>query len=204
MAPEMILLNNEKGYGYGIDIWSLGVIFYLLLTNSHPLQYLSDYTEKSELKSTIMDLLNGPDVQNLIHFDVDELKNVNSDILYILKMMLKIDPNERISAGQINEVQNYLREQYEEYTTVSLAKHNNFDSTSQNTKGGILALKSLGSGLDINVIKKIILETFSDIIISQGETEELSTLFNSLELSQNASIDQDNVDLFYSVYIENH
>ena len=57
---------------------------------------------------------------------------------------------------------------------------------------------------NIRLLKKHILETFSDKIVNTEEMDELSTLFNSMDLTENASIDQDNIDLFYSVYAEGH
>ena len=39
-APELIM---KKDYSENVDMWSLGIIFYLLLTNKHPLEYLTKY-----------------------------------------------------------------------------------------------------------------------------------------------------------------
>ena len=52
--------------------------------------------------------------------------------------------------------------------------------------------------------RKHILEAFTVKLVNQDEIDELSTLFNSLDLSANNSIDQDNIELFYSVFAEGH
>lgn len=52
------------------------------------------------------------------------------------------------------------------------------------------------------MFRKMILDLFYDKIPDQEEYDELSTLFDSLELNENCSIDQENIEMFYSVYAE--
>lgn len=112
MAPEML---QEQRYDQGVDIWSLGIIFYLLLTNVHPLQYLTDFVKKTEIKDAVLEILQGSNPDNLIEFDSAFFDEINSEIEFLLKKMLKIDRKERISAAQILELQSILSSYYDEY-----------------------------------------------------------------------------------------
>ena len=112
MAPEMI---QEQSYDEKVDIWSLGVLFYLLLTNIHPLQYLTDFVKKTEIKEAVLDILQSSNPESLIDFDNEIFSEMNSEIEFLLKKMLKIDSKERISANQILELQSILYSHYSEY-----------------------------------------------------------------------------------------
>jgi serine/threonine protein kinase len=39
MAPEMLM---DEEYEFKVDIWSLGVIFYMLVTLRHPITHMDD------------------------------------------------------------------------------------------------------------------------------------------------------------------
>lgn len=82
MAPEIIKNDGNEKYSTKTDLWSIGCIFYEMLTGSHPIRV----EKHSELISKIDDPIVLPD--RLIVSD--EAK----DLLFSL---LKVDPDERIS-----------------------------------------------------------------------------------------------------------
>lgn len=209
MAPEMLM---DKDYCEKVDIWSLGVIFYMLLTMTHPLEYLSESVDKSEIKDAIISILNSEAPETLIKYDSDYLIGLNSEALQLLKSMLEVDPEQRGSAKFIMNTQTLFESEYKKYITkghylmprrVSLADNaiKTFNPKYEFTLESFLERVSSDQ---ITILRKIVLETFSDALIEKDEMDELSTLFNSLELSDNYSIDQDNVEMFYSVYAEGH
>lgn len=207
MSPEMML---NQDYDEKADIWSLGVIFYLLLTKTHPLQYLSERVVKEDLKDYVRKTLQSSHPEDLIDFESKDLEDLPADAEYLLKKMLTIDPNGRISAYQILELQDLLTTQYNEY--VAKLKEDNGKDQKDNQANGQYTidnvafeniLTSAGTP-QLRLLKKRILEVFSTKIITPEESDELSTLFNSMEISANASVDHDKVDLIYSVYSEGH
>jgi len=212
MAPEMVL---EQNYDEKVDIWSLGVILFLLLTNTHPLQYLKDFVGKSEIKDAIVDILQSPNPESLIDFDNGLLEGISPELEYLLKKMLRINKNERISAAQIMEIQSILTTEYNEYISEKSLQAQNNSAIKRNKNGKLEIdrdasvscfeeLIEMLTNKQVKAIKKNILEVFSKTLVNPEEYDELSTLFNSLDLSENASIDQENIDLFYSVYVEGH
>ena len=86
IAPE-ILLN--KGYeGFGVDIWSAGVVLYAMLSGTVPFK-------GNNLKELHNLIINGK---------YKEIKGISKDAEDLLKNLLEVDPNERI---QIEEILNH-------------------------------------------------------------------------------------------------
>lgn len=81
MAPEVI----EGNYNFKCDIWSIGVIFYILLTGKPPF-----YGSAEKIMVKIV----GQD------FDVHpkNIKGINSSIKNLLMQMFERDPEKRPSA----------------------------------------------------------------------------------------------------------
>jgi hypothetical protein len=184
----------------------------MLLTVTHPLEHLSDSVDKSEIKEAILRTLDSEAPESLINYDSDYLLGLNSEALQLLKSMLEIDPEQRASTEFILNTQTLFESEYKKYVTkgyhliprrMSLADSatKSFNPKYEFTLESFL--KRVSSD-QITILRKIVLETFSDALIEKDEIDELSTLFNSLELSDNYSIDQDNVEMFYSVYAEGH
>ncbi|CAN6826393.1 unnamed protein product [Brassica oleracea] len=78
LAPEVL---QGKSYGKEIDIWSAGVILYLLLSGKHP------FETESEIRRGSLDLESKP------------WPCVSENAKDLVKKMLTKDPNNRISAS---------------------------------------------------------------------------------------------------------
>lgn len=82
IAPEMF--SNNK-YCNKIDIWSLGVSSYMLLTNQNPI--IKDYYKTDKLNFDI-------------DFNIKELDNVTSECKDFLKNLLQKKPEKRLSSNE--------------------------------------------------------------------------------------------------------
>jgi len=76
-APEMLLGNKYEGPE--VDIWSLGVVLYRLITNNLPFKNVSD-------------ILSG-------HFTDPD--NISEECKNLIKQMLKVDSKKRITISNI-------------------------------------------------------------------------------------------------------
>jgi serine/threonine protein kinase len=94
LAPEIVLKRDHSKIA---DIWSVGVIFYLLLTNTHPLQHLADFVGPKEMKQTIVSILQSETPELLVDFNHPNLKDLPANILTLLHKMLAIQQKNRIS-----------------------------------------------------------------------------------------------------------
>ncbi|EGR27503.1 protein kinase domain protein [Ichthyophthirius multifiliis] len=89
IAPEVLKYkDNDPIYGLKCDIFSAGIIFYLLLTGKVPFQ-AQNYKNVITLNKFCQ-----------INYDILELKNVSQLALDLLQKMLQPDPNWRISASE--------------------------------------------------------------------------------------------------------
>lgn len=83
IAPEIL---KGKQYGTNVDIFSVGIIFYILLTLKNP---FFDGKKDNILKNNS---------QCKIDFDLDN--NVSNQSMDLLKKMLKKDPSKRLTAKE--------------------------------------------------------------------------------------------------------
>jgi len=85
MAPEML---NGDLYGQPVDMWSLGVILYSLLSGSHPFDPYGDLSEEEV-------------VERVQRFDWDKAFDngvwggVSADAKHVVQGLMKYDPAER-------------------------------------------------------------------------------------------------------------
>lgn len=83
VAPEMV---SKNPYGTQIDMWSVGVIFYILLCGYAPFQ--------AEKRSTLFQLIKKGD----IIFHSKYWKNVSSNAQNFVKKLLDTNPKTRLTA----------------------------------------------------------------------------------------------------------
>jgi calcium-dependent protein kinase len=84
MAPEVI----NKDYDTKADIWSLGVIMYVLLCGSPPFDGPDDKSIQNKVKI------------GKFSFDKDNWKDISPEAKILISKMLTLDPKKRISAKE--------------------------------------------------------------------------------------------------------
>lgn len=84
VAPEVIL----GAYHKQCDLWSCGVVFYVMLSGNHP--FSSDNDDEEELYEKIKN--------DDINFSTKELKRISSESMELLKKLLEKDPIERLTS----------------------------------------------------------------------------------------------------------
>ena len=95
LAPEMIL----KNYNYKVDIWSAGIIFYVLLTGKPPFNAVkrditgSKYLDSTKIKKLIL--------QGKVNYEHPVFQNNGKPLVDILQMMLHQNPKKRPEAQQL-------------------------------------------------------------------------------------------------------
>lgn len=83
IAPEIISGNGY--YGFGADIWSAGVVFYALLSGTVPF--------KGSNMQELHDLI--------VKADYPELTDISLEANELIKGMLEVDPNKRLTTDQL-------------------------------------------------------------------------------------------------------
>lgn len=86
VAPEVLL---QKPYDKGVDLWSLGVIIYLLLSGTLP---FDDDDDREIARQTIHDE---------VDFSYHVWKNVGSDVKQLIKKLLEKDKKDRMKLEEV-------------------------------------------------------------------------------------------------------
>lgn len=87
IAPE--ILNNRKGHSFEVDIWSLGVILFTLLSGKPPF-------ETSQVKETYQKI-------RKCSYKFPDNVNMSSKVKSLIKKIFQIDPSKRPTLEQIIE-----------------------------------------------------------------------------------------------------
>jgi calcium-dependent protein kinase len=88
-APE---IYKGKEYTEKIDMWSTGVLMYVLLSGTSPFSEYSDGTPVVE------EIINGE-----YDLDTDEFENVSEEAKDLIKNLMELDPDNRLSAEEALE-----------------------------------------------------------------------------------------------------
>ena len=89
----------KKNYDHKVDIWSAGVIFYILITGKPPFNAMTKGTngnvglDSVKIKEKIL--------EGRINFNDKMFKDVDPGVVEIIKMMLTYDPKKRPEAKEI-------------------------------------------------------------------------------------------------------
>ncbi|PVZ99443.1 hypothetical protein BB558_004537 [Smittium angustum] len=89
VAPEVLKARGSRMYGNKVDIWSLGVVLYICLFGFPP---FSDDLSPPPMNQQIM--------QGLYSFPSPHSDRISQQAIRLIKSMLCVDPEKRISAKQ--------------------------------------------------------------------------------------------------------
>ena len=104
IAPEILLCSKEKGYkGFPVDIWSSGIVLYILLSGTLPFSFKNSSTSISESsESKISDDNNNTELQySIINKEPKQIENISKEAEDLLYKILKKNPEKRITCEEI-------------------------------------------------------------------------------------------------------
>ncbi|XP_008792394.2 calcium-dependent protein kinase 1 [Phoenix dactylifera] len=154
VAPEVLRQN----YGPEADIWSAGVILYILLSGVPPFW--------AENEQGIFDAV----LRGHIDFSSDPWPSISSGAKELVKKMLRQDPNERLTAGQILN-HPWIRE----------------DGEASDKPLDITVLTRMKQFRAMNKLKKVALKVIAENL-SEEEIMGLKEMFRSMDTDNSGTI----------------
>ena len=105
IAPEILLCSKEKGYkGFPVDIWSSGIVLYILLSGTLPFAFKNTSSSLSESNESNLseDNNNNTELQySIINKEPKPIENISKEAEDLLKKILKKNPEKRITCEEI-------------------------------------------------------------------------------------------------------
>ncbi len=98
LAPELVGQNEHKYTHHDIssDIWSIGVLAYILLNNISPFYLIDGKKNSSEMRKLVK--------QGSFRYDyMDENKNLSDDSKEFISSCMRLDPTTRPTISKINK-----------------------------------------------------------------------------------------------------
>lgn len=89
MAPE--ILECSVGYSHQCDIWSIGIIMYILLSRQSPFE--------AESEEELYELIKA----GTIKFEGENWAGISESAISLIKCMVKVDPAARITARELRD-----------------------------------------------------------------------------------------------------
>ena len=170
IAPEVL----KESYDQKCDVWSCGVIMYILLCGYPPFNGNSNNEIYNSIKN------------NLPYFHGEDWKEITPQAIDLLQNMLNKNPTKRFSA-----------EKCLDHEWFKLSKKNN-----ENNFGKKLQMKVINKMNDFvkeNRLKQAVLQFISNQFNLKKEEEELQALFKEFDLKKTGEISK---EIFYQKLIE--
>ncbi|KAJ4952821.1 hypothetical protein NE237_029653 [Protea cynaroides] len=154
VAPEVL----KRNYGAGADIWSAGVILYILLSGVPPFW--------GENEQGIFDAI----LRGHIDFATDPWPSISSSAKDLVKKILRSDPNERLSAVEVLN-HPWMRE----------------DGDASDKPIDIGVLTRMRQFMAMNKLKKVALKVIAENL-SEEEIMGLKEMFKSIDTDNSGTI----------------
>ena len=106
IAPEILLCSKDEGYkGFPVDIWSSGIVLYILLSGTLPFSFKNSSLSLEESDdSHINEDNNSIELQySIINKDPKEIENISEEAKDLLNKLLIKNPDDRITIEEILE-----------------------------------------------------------------------------------------------------
>jgi calcium-dependent protein kinase len=169
IAPEVI-----KGkYNEKCDIWSCGVIMYIMLTGTPPFNGRNDNEILMKVQEGIVD------------YELEQLKYISESATSLIKLMLTYDPKKRISAQQALEHPWFTKADFQ------------LDPDKQQINQTIKRLNEFN--IDTK-LKQATLHYIAHQLISKEETEELRKVFMKLDINNDGKLSYSEIVEGYKNY----
>jgi calcium-dependent protein kinase len=156
IAPEVI----KKKYNEKCDLWSCGVIMYVLLTGHPPFNGI----DTDEIFKQVL--------EKKIDFSCIELKNFSFEAKDLLKKLLTVDPNQRISAEEAIE--------HDWFSKMDIKKHMMGSVNESNAKSILHKMKFFNSK---EKFQQATIAYIVHFISTNEELKDLKKLFKILDTS---------------------
>ena len=105
IAPEILLCSKDKGYkGFPVDIWSSGIVLYILLSGTLPFSFknTSESLMGSKESKIEEDNNNSLELQySIVNNEPKEIENLSNEGKDLLRKILQKDPKKRITCEEI-------------------------------------------------------------------------------------------------------
>ncbi|KVH89627.1 Calcium-binding EF-hand [Cynara cardunculus var. scolymus] len=162
VAPEVL----RRSYGKEIDIWSAGVMLYILLSGVPPFWAVSFLYMHAETEKGIFDAI----LEGVIDFETEPWPSISRSAKDLVRKMLTQDPKKRITSAQVLE-HPWLREGGE-------ALDKPIDSA---------VLSRMKQFRAMNKLKKLALKVIAESM-SEEEIKGLKAMFVNMDTDKSGSI----------------
>ncbi|XP_076935132.1 calcium-dependent protein kinase 2-like [Bidens hawaiensis] len=161
VAPEVLL---RKPYGKEVDIWSAGVILYMLLTGAPPFYGESEKTIFEKVMEAKPDMESYP------------WPRITENAKSLVKAMLSVDPKNRPTAATVLNHQ-WLKDN-------GITTENEIDN---------MILKKMKHFRAMNIFKKLALKILADMI-PEDEIEGLRAMFRNFDTNEEQVISRESLE----------
>ena len=94
-APEMLTFDDKKNYNQAVDIWSMGIILYAMLSGQLPFEVVGGYNNIKELSDIIM--------AGLTRENFTKLGEVSLEVKLLISQLLVVNMDNRIKIEDVSK-----------------------------------------------------------------------------------------------------